>query len=225
MIRILDLIISILIMVFLTPIILPIIFLIFLQDFRSPIYISKRIGKNFKKFKLYKIRTMRINNMSNTIRTTKDNDPRITKLGRVLRNYKIDEVLQFINVLKNDMSIVGPRPNVLEEIKKYSKKEMRLLDIKPGITDLASITLVRMSKLFSKKININVNKEYFRKIKPLKNKLALIWVKKPSIQLYFTIFILTPVSIFFPKFAHRKIEQITKKYNPELSKKIEDLIC
>jgi lipopolysaccharide/colanic/teichoic acid biosynthesis glycosyltransferase len=212
-------------MVFLTPIILPIIFLIFLQDFRSPIYISKRIGKNFKKFKLYKIRTMRINNMSKTIRTTKDNDPRITKLGRVLRNYKIDEVLQFINVIKNNMSIVGPRPNVLEEIKKYSKKEMRLLEIKPGITDLASITLVKMSKLFSKKINIDINKEYFRKIKPLKNKLALIWVKKPSIQLYFTILILTPISIFFPKFAYRNIEQITKKYNPELSKKIEDLIC
>ena len=123
------------------------------------------------------------------------------------------------------MSIVGPRPNVLEEIKKYSKKEMELLKIKPGITDLASITLVKMSKLFSKKLNIDVNKEYFRKIKPLKNKLALIWVKKPSIQLYFTILTLTPISIFFPQFANREIEKLTKEYNPKLSRRIKDLIC
>jgi lipopolysaccharide/colanic/teichoic acid biosynthesis glycosyltransferase len=225
MIRILDLIISILIIVFLMPIILVIIFLIFLQDFRSPIYISDRIGRNFKTFKLYKIRTMKINNMSKSIRTTRNNDPRITKLGRVIRDYKIDEVLQFINVLKNDMSIVGPRPNVLEEIKKYSKKEMQLLKIKPGITDLASITLVKMSKLFSKKLNSDVNKEYFREIKPLKNKLALIWVKKPSIKLYFIILTLTPISIFFPQFANREIEKLTKEKNPKLSKRIKDLIC
>jgi lipopolysaccharide/colanic/teichoic acid biosynthesis glycosyltransferase len=225
MIRILDLIISILIIVFLIPIILVIIFLIFLQDFRSPIYISERIGKNFKTFKLYKIRTMKINNKSKSIRTTRDNDSRITKLGRVIRDYKIDEVLQFINVLKNDMSIVGPRPNVMEEIKKYSKKEMQLLNIKPGITDLASITLVKMSKLFSKKLNSDVNKEYFRKIKPLKNKLALIWLKKPSIQLYFTILTLTPISIFFPRFSNREIEKLTKEYNPKLSRRIKDLIC
>ena len=225
MIRILDLIISILIIVFLMPIILVIIFLIFLQDFRSPIYISDRIGRNFKTFKLYKIRTMKINNMSKSIRKTRNNDPRITKLGRVIRDYKIDEVLQFINVLKNDMSIVGPRPNVLEEIKKYSKKEMQLLKIKPGITDLASITLVKMSKLFSKKLNIDVNKEYFRKIKPLKNKLALIWVKKPSIQLYFTILTLTPISIFFPQFANREIETLITEFNPKLSRRIKDLIC
>lgn len=225
MIRILDLIISILILVFLIPIVLIIFFLIFLQDFRSPIYISERIGKNFRTFKLYKIRSMKINNKSKSIRTTRDNDPRITKLGRVIRNYKIDEVLQFINVLKNDMSIVGPRPNVEEEIKKYSKKEMELLKIKPGITDLASITLVKMSKLFSKKLNSDINKEYFKKIKPLKNKLALIWLKKPSMKLYFTILALTPLSIFFPQLSKKKIEKLTKEYNPKLSKRIKDLIC
>ena len=123
------------------------------------------------------------------------------------------------------MSIVGTRPNVEEEIKKYSKKDMQLLKIKPGITDLASITLVKMSKLFSKKLNSDVNKEYFRKIKPLKNKLALIWLKKPSIKLYFTILTLTPISIFFPQLSNRKIEKLTKEYYPKLSKRIKDLIC
>ena len=220
MIRILDIVISIVLILFLFPIIVIASFLVFLQDFKSPIYISERIGKNFKSFKLFKIRTMKINNIELVVRTTRNNDPRITMIGRFIRKYKIDEMLQFINVIKNEMSLVGPRPNVKQEVDKYSKKEMGLLSIKPGITDLASICLVSMGKLFNKNTNKNINKEYFVKIKPLKNKLADIWLRNQNLQLYLTIIYLTPISIFNSDYSKKKVTSLVKKYNNKLIKKI-----
>ena len=99
--RISDIILSLVLLVSLSPIILFLSIFIFVQDFHSPFYISNRIGKNKKKFKLYKFRSMIVNADKSGVNSTSDNDKRITKLGNFLRKYKIDEIMQLLNVIKN----------------------------------------------------------------------------------------------------------------------------
>ena len=158
--RILDLIISFTLFLILSPIILVIGILIFFQDFKNPIFSSTRVGKNKKKFKLYKFRTMVVNNEINLIRTTRKNDPRITYIGKWVRSYKLDEIIQLWNVIKNDMTIVGPRPNVEEEIKFYNNKDLKLLNYKPGLTDFASIWFINLEDRLSTNKSNDVNLEY-----------------------------------------------------------------
>jgi len=118
------------------------------KDFESIIYIHERIGKNGKKFKMYKFRTMVWNSaeiLEELLKDPKikkeweenfklDNDPRITFIGKVLRKTSIDELPQFINILKGDMSLIGPRPLVEEEVELYKKNKKKLLSLRPGLT-------------------------------------------------------------------------------------------
>lgn len=136
--RIIDICISILFMpiyILLFIIIAPI---IYFSDKGPVFYNAERLGKNGKIFKMYKFRTMKVN--SEDIRNTDgstyngEDDPRVTKIGKVLRKTSIDEVPQILNVLKGDMSFVGPRPDLPEHIKQYDGNEVRKLDIRPGIT-------------------------------------------------------------------------------------------
>lgn len=124
------------------------IFYLCTKDFKSIIYVHERIGKNGKKFKMYKFRTMVWNSqeiLEELLKDPKikkeweqnfklDNDPRITFIGKVLRKTSIDELPQFINILKGDMSLIGPRPLVEEEVELYKKKKYKLLSIRPGLT-------------------------------------------------------------------------------------------
>jgi len=222
MYRLLDIFISIIAIIIFLPIIILLIILTYIQDFEQPIFVSKRIGKNFKEFNLLKIRTMKINNDQNKIRTTRDDDPRITSIGKYIRRYKLDEVLQFINIFKNEMTIVGPRPNVIEEIKKYNNYELKLLSVKPGLTDLASVALVNMGIHLQNKKNSSgdVNLDYYQKIKPLKNELAMIWVKNKSLGLYCLIILLTVICLINSKCSNMIIQKICLKYNKKLLKKV-----
>lgn len=136
--RIIDICISILFMpiyILLFIIIAPI---IYFSDKGPVFYNAERLGKNGKIFKMYKFRTMKVN--SEDIRNEDgstyngEDDPRVTKVGKFLRKTSIDEVPQVLNVLKGDMSFVGPRPDLPEHIKQYEGNEVRKLDIRPGIT-------------------------------------------------------------------------------------------
>jgi lipopolysaccharide/colanic/teichoic acid biosynthesis glycosyltransferase len=98
------------------------------------------------------------------------NDPRLTKLGTFLRKYKLDELPQLINVLKGDMSIVGPRPQVEEYTKLYNDEEKIILSVKPGITDYASIRFINLDQILG---DANVDEKYLREIEPEKNKLRI----------------------------------------------------
>ena len=137
--RIFDIIFSFIGILFLIPIIIPFIFLIWLQDFDNPLYIADRVGLNFKKFKIIKLRSMIVKADKSKVDSTSANDPIITKIGAIIRKLKLDELTQLFNVLKGEMSFVGPRPNVERETDLYSNKEKELLTVKPGITDFASI--------------------------------------------------------------------------------------
>lgn len=136
--RLLDIVISFIFLLILILIIIPISIMIKIED-RGPIlYNSLRLGKNMKEFKMYKFRTMKVNapDIRNEDGSTfnSDNDSRVTKTGKILRKTSLDEVPQIINVLKGDMSFVGPRPSPLGNKHLYPKEYFRKFDVVPGIT-------------------------------------------------------------------------------------------
>jgi lipopolysaccharide/colanic/teichoic acid biosynthesis glycosyltransferase len=137
-------------------------------------YRGKRVGHFGKHFMVYKFRTMVINAEDLGGPTTSGDDPRITKIGRFLRKYKLDEIPQLINVLKGEMSFVGPRPEVPDEVETYSEDEKRILLVKPGITDWASLKYHNEGEIL--KGSLDPHKAYREKIRPGKLKLALFYV-------------------------------------------------
>lgn len=109
-------------------------------DSGGPVFFrQERMGRNFKRFIIYKFRTMVVDAEKNGLRITSGGDHRVTRAGRVFRKLKIDELPQLINVLKGDMSFVGPRPEVEEYVKLYEKDYREILKRRPGITDVSSI--------------------------------------------------------------------------------------
>jgi lipopolysaccharide/colanic/teichoic acid biosynthesis glycosyltransferase len=110
-------------------------------DSQGPVFFWQgRVGKNFRRFMIYKFRTMVVGAEKNGLRITSGGDSRITKVGRILRKFKIDELPQLYNVLKGDMSLVGPRPEVIKYVEWYKDDYERILSIRPGITDISSMT-------------------------------------------------------------------------------------
>ena len=116
-------------------------------------YKQIRVGKNNKDFKLYKFRSMRVNSDKQGLLTVGSKDSRITKAGYFIRKYKIDELPQLFNVLKGDMSFVGPRPEVRRYVDLYSKEQMKVLSVRPGITDPASIKYRNENDILSSQSN------------------------------------------------------------------------
>ena len=137
--RIFDIICASILIIVSSPLFLMISCIILFIEGRPVFYMHERIGKNWKKFKIIKFRTMTNNLDGNNAEVTSENNERITKIGRFLRKYKIDEIPQFFNVLLGDMSIVGPRPEVYKYAVKFKSDYDQLLKVKPGITDTASL--------------------------------------------------------------------------------------
>ena len=187
--RIFDITFSFLGLILVIPLITPFIFLIWLQDFDNPLYIADRVGLNFKKFKIIKLRSMISKADKSKVDSTSANDPRITKVGSIIRKLKLDELTQLFNVLKGEMSFVGPRPNVERETNLYSNKEKELLKVKPGITDFASIVFSDESEILKDYQNPDI--AYNQLIRPRKNFLALTYIKNKSIILDLKIILLT----------------------------------
>ncbi len=123
----------------LLPIIIPIAIWIKLSSKGPLFYIQKRVGKDFKEFDLYKFRSMIIDADKVGPSVTSGDDPRITKVGKIIRRTKIDELPQLLNVLKGHMSLVGPRPEVMKFVKQKKEEYKKVLSVKPGITDNAAI--------------------------------------------------------------------------------------
>ena len=197
--RLLDLVGAFFGMIILSPLFLVVMVLIWFQDFKSPLYISPRVGKGGKEFKMIKLRSMRVHLANSGPLSTSSDDDCITSVGYFIRKFKLDELSQLWNVFKGDMSLVGPRPNVKEETDLYTIVEKEILSAKPGITDFSSI-------VFSDEANILTNTEnpdlaYNQLVRPWKSRLGLIYIENRTFALDLQIIIYTVVSIFRKKLA------------------------
>jgi len=143
-------------------------------------YIQERVGKNQKPFGLLKFRTMAIGSDGKGKLTVGANDNRITSVGRTLRKFKLDEFPQFINVLFGQMSIVGPRPEVKEYVDLYTKEQLAVLNVKPGITDLASLEYFNENELLGK--SKDPQKTYIEEVMPAKLQLNKEYLSNPSLR-------------------------------------------
>lgn len=137
---------------------------------------QERVGKDGKIFKIWKFRSMVVNAESKGMQITTDGDNRITKVGKFIRKTKIDELPQFFNVLSGKMSFVGPRPEVPKYVAMYSDEQLRVLSVKPGITDLASIEFRNENDLLDG--DEDPERKYIEEIMPAKLELNLKYIEK-----------------------------------------------
>lgn len=160
-------------------------------DSKGPFfYKQKRVGKNNIDFSLYKFRSMIIDaDKKGLLLTVGGRDPRVTKSGYFIRKYKIDELPQLINVLKGDMSLVGPRPEVRKYVDMYNDEQKKVLTVRPGITDYASIEYVNENNILS--VSDNPEKTYIEEIMPAKIALNMKYINHQSLKEYFKIIFLT----------------------------------
>jgi len=176
--RIFDVATSIIGLIVLLPFFIIIAILIKLNDKGPIFYKQKRIGQNFKPFELLKFRTMIVNADKIGPAVTKDGDPRITKIGKFLRKTKLDELPQLWNVIRGDMSIVGPRPEVEKYIQYYKDDYKEILKVRPGITDYATIKFRNEEEILSK--YDDTESAYIKYVLPEKIKLYKTYIKEIS---------------------------------------------
>lgn len=197
MIRIFDILFSILGIIILMPFFL--FFSIWIKlDSKGPVlYKQIRVGKNDIDFFVFKFRSMRVNSDKHSLITIGGRDPRVTQSGYLLRKFKLDELPQLFNVLIGNMSLVGPRPEVRKYVALYTQEQRKILAIKPGITDWASIEYRDENVILEK--SINPEKDYIEIIMPNKIILNNIYVTNYGIYEYFKIIFITFYRILFPK--------------------------
>ncbi len=193
--RIFDIISSITGLTIASPLILLISILIKKEDPGSVFYRGKRVGKKGKIFRIFKFRTMVQNADKIGGPSTAGDDPRLTKTGKFLRKYNLDEIPQLINVFKGEMSIVGPRPDVPEEVETYGEKKDIILSVKPGMTDLATLENIHEEEVL--RGSKDPHETYQKLIKPKKLKLAVEYVKRRSLFLDLKIILKTIKTAIF----------------------------
>ena len=148
-------------------------------DSIGPVFYKQvRVGRNNMDFQLFKFRSMRVGSDKKGLITVGGHDPRITRSGYYIRKYKLDEFPQLINVFKGDMSLVGPRPEVRKYVHMYTEEQMHVLDVRPGITDLASIRYRNENELLER-VN-DPDKYYVEVIMPDKLRINLEYVARHS---------------------------------------------
>jgi lipopolysaccharide/colanic/teichoic acid biosynthesis glycosyltransferase len=163
---------------FLLPVLLVIVIWVILDSRGGAFFVQTRVGKNGRQFGLLKFRTMRPLSEKDGKLTVGLNDPRLTRAGLTLRKYKIDELPQLLNVLIADMSFVGPRPEVPEYVAQYNSEQRRVLGVRPGITDEASLAYFNENETLAK--SDNPEKTYLEEIMPAKIELNLAYLRRRS---------------------------------------------
>ncbi len=207
--NIFDLIFSLIGLFFFLPVFIIVPLIIFLNDFGNPFYTPYRIGKRKKKFKMFKFRSMILDADKNNVDSTKNDDQRITMIGKIIRKFKFDELSQLLNVIFGSMSLVGPRPNVEREVNMYSKEEIRILDVKPGITDFSSIVFADEGDILEGAHDPDL--KYNQIIRPYKSRLAILYVEKKNLILDIQLIFLTILSFLNRKKALNLLSNIVFK--------------
>jgi len=193
--KIFDFLVSFFGLIIFSPLFLIIAILIKLDSEGPVFYRGERVGKDGKPFRIFKFRTMVKDAEKMGGPSTSADDPRLTKFGKFLRKYKLDELPQLINVLKGEMSLVGPRPEVPSEVETYNEETKKIiLSVKPGMTDLATLANLHEEEIL--KGSEDPHQTYRKLIKPRKLKLAVEYVKKRSFWLDLVIILKTIKSLF-----------------------------
>ena len=193
LIRLLDIVLSLLGLLFLLPIFLILAVWIKFDSQGSIFFRQIRVGKDGRDFRIYKFRTMIVNAEKMGIITIGERDPRITNSGYFLRKYKLDELPQLINVLKGEMSFVGPRPEVRKYVEMYNQEQLKILIVKPGITDYASVEYINEDEILGK--SLDPEKTYIEEIMPQKIKYNMKYINNKTVIEYFKIIFLTIIKI------------------------------
>jgi len=191
--RIFDVFFSVLGIIFIFPLLIIIAIIILLDSKGWFIYKQVRVGKNNTHFNLFKFRTMKIGADKGSLLTIGDQDSRITRFGFFLRKYKLDELPQLFNILIGDMSFVGPRPEVSKYVALYNQVQLRILTVKPGLTDWASIDYIDESQLLARAKNPEAF--YIEHIIPQKIAQNLKYIEHNNLWIDLKIILLTIKSI------------------------------
>jgi len=177
------------------PLLLILMALVKLDSKGPAFYRGKRAGRFGRPFDVLKLRTMVANAEQLGGAESPADDPRITRIGSFLRRYKFDELPQLLNVIKGEMSLVGPRPEVLDEVRRYTARELQLLAVRPGITDWASIKFRNEDEILRGSQDPHL--AYHQKIRPDKIRLGLEYVEKRSMLVDFKILLHTLRAVIF----------------------------
>lgn len=187
--RLLDVLFSLSGLILLSPLIIYSAIRVKMDTTGKVFYKQKRVGKHGREFYLYKFRTMHANSDKVDLLTYGGDDPRITPFGSFLRKYKLDELPQLFNVLRGDMSIVGPRPEVKRYTDLYTAEQRKILNVRPGITDIASIRFIDENNLLA--AQPDPEKYYIEQIMPEKIRLNQSFISSPTLFNYLRIIALT----------------------------------
>ena len=216
--RLFDMVLAAVGLIFASAVLLPALIAIWLQDFRSPFYVAPRVGKGGRMFRMIKLRSMVTNadqaggdsTSANADQaggdSTSANDDRITPVGHIIRACKLDELSQLWNVLVGDMSLVGPRPNVVNETDRYTPVEKGLLSVRPGITDISSIVFSDEGRILADSADPDL--DYNRLIRPWKSRLGILYIENRSLALDFALIAVTAVAILSRRTALKLVDRI-----------------
>jgi lipopolysaccharide/colanic/teichoic acid biosynthesis glycosyltransferase len=179
-----------------------------------PIYRGIRVGRGNRDFRMFKLRTMSVTAEAAGGTSTSRTDPRITRFGRFLRRWKLDELPQLVNVLLGDMSMVGPRPNTRRGgVDRYTVEELGLLEVRPGITDLSSIVFSDEGDILEGAADPDLR--YDRLIRPWKSRLGLLYIEHRTLAADMRIIALTVIAIVSKPLALRGVQAVLEDWDAD----------
>src|SRR6185312_5738629 len=199
--RAFDLLLSLPSLIILSPFLVTAGFFVKLNSQGPIFYRGVRAGRFGKTFRIFKFRSMVQNADKLGSASTPEDDFRVTRVGRVLRRYKLDELPQLLNVIKGEMSLVGPRPQVLWAVERYTAEEKTVLSVRPGITDYASLKFRNEGEILAG--STDPDKDYFEKIHPEKMRLSLEYVHNQSVWLDCKIIVQTLTTVLFHRHSQK----------------------
>ena len=207
--RVFDVVIALVMLPVALVVCLPLALAIWLGDRHPPLFAGPRVGRDWKPYKQLKLRTMVWGADSAGIDATAADDARITPLGRWLRRRKIDELPQIINVLSGDMSLVGPRPNLMRECRMYSDLEKRILEARPGVTDISSIVFVDEERILAGSKSPDL--AYHQLVRPWKSRFCLLYLEKRSLRLDIELLLITGLNPLSRRMALSALQGVLRR--------------
>lgn len=211
--RAIDVVLSAAGLLFVLPLLAAVAAAVWVEDRGSPFYWGVRVGRAGVPYRMCKLRSMRIGADRSGVNSTAVDDPRITRVGSFIRRFKLDELTQLWNVLKGDMSLVGPRPQVPPDVQLYTEEEIRLLCLRPGITDAASIVFADEGEILAG--SRNPDAEYQRRIRPWKSRLALLYLAHADVGTDLRLMMLTAMGLVSRGRALRGVEELLKGWQAD----------